>query len=1049
MRALIAGAFARSTATVMLLIFLVTGGIYAYVVIPKEAAPEVEIPIFTVNVVYPGISAEDSARLLVRPLERQLQGIAGLRTMTARAGEGFATVQLEFRAGGDQRQALIDVRDGVELAQADLPAGAEEPTVTEFDISLFPVVTATLSGNVSERALLAIARDLRDRIEGLPGILEVDLAGDREDLMEILVDPLAVESYGIAYDEVARAVERNNRLIAAGALAGGAGRIPVSIPGTVEGIDDVLGMAVIVREGTVVTLADIAEVRQTFQDPAGFARVDGQPTIALEIRKTAGANIIEAVAAAKAEIEAARRDWPEAIGVAYLQDQSEDIEDLLGDLENSVIAAVLMVMVVVVLALGVRAAVLVAIAIPGAFLAGILAIFAVGFTLNIVVLFALILVIGMLVDGAIVVVDLAQRNRAEGMARREAFRRAAQRMAWPVTASVATTLAVFVPLLFWPGTAGQFMRFLPATVIFTLTASLMMALVFIPVLGSLLGRRAEASGKARGARAPKGSRITDTYGRGLDHLVARPGLVLAGTLALVAAIWAAYATWGRGIDFFPDVEPQFVQVQVETQGNYSVWEADALVRQLEARLIGTPGVRVVYARTIGTIEARTAANLAEDVIGTIQLDLEDWRAREPASAIIDRLRREIDIPGLGITVREQERGPGQGLPIEIEVSAASPPRIVAAVEAIRGLMAELGGFTDATDDRPRAGVELRIAVDRREAARYGADVATLGSAVQLLTDGVLLGSYRPDFADDEVDIRLRFPADARSLGQLANLRVSTPAGLVPIANFATLQPAPLTGLITRVDGRRVHVIEADAAEGWLVSERIAALEEAIAEADLGEDVEVTFRGQAEDQAEAGEFLVLAFITAVALMLLILVAQFNSLFQALLVLSAIVFSTAGVLLGLLVRQEPFSLVMSGMGVIALAGIVVNNNIVLIDAYNELRARGLAAAEAAAQAGRARFRPVLLTAITTAAGLMPMAMGLTIDFVGRDAYFGAPSTQFWIQLATSIIGGLTIATFVTVCVTPSMLAWRDGRRNARPREATPPDAPRPRAPAASEA
>jgi multidrug efflux pump len=380
-------------------------------------------------------------------------------------------------------------------------------------------------------------------------------------------------------------------------------------------------------------------------------------------------------------------------------------------------------------------------------------------------------------------------------------------------------------------------------------------------------------------------------------------------------------------------------------------------------------------------------------------------------------------------VREQDRGPGQGLPVEIEVGAASPDRILAALDAIRGLMADLGGFTDVTDDRPRAGVELRVGVDRREAARYGADVATLGGAVQLLTDGVLLGTYRPDFADDEVELRLRFPAEARSLGQLASLRVSTPAGIVPISNFASLEPAPFTGLVTRVDGRRVHTLEADVADGQLAGERIAALEEAIADADLGDYVTVTFRGQAEDQAEAGEFLVLAFVTAVFLMLLILVLQFNSLFQALLVLSAIVFSTAGVLLGLLVRQEAFSLVMSGMGVIALAGIVVNNNIVLIDAYNELRARGLKAAQAALEAGRARFRPVLLTAVTTAAGLMPMALGLTIDFVGRDLYVGAPSTQFWVQLATSIIGGLSVATLVTLCVTPAMLAWRDTRADAR--------------------
>ena len=1028
MHTLIAGAFSRPTATVMVLLLLLIGGAYSYVTIPKEAAPDIDIPMFTVNVTYSGISAEDSARLLVRPIERQLQGLQGLRRITARAGEGFADIRVEFDPGGNQQQALMDVRDAVEIAEADLPPGADEPRVAEIDLSLFPVITATLSGAVSERALLTIARNLRDRIESLPGVLEVAIAGDRDDLMEILVDPLAVESYRISYGDVVQAVERNNQLIAAGALATGAGRIPITVPGVIEDMGDVLNTAVLVRNGTVVRLSDVATVRQTYRDPTSFARLNGEPTIALEIRKSAGANIIETVNAARRVIAEDQQDWPESIQVNYLQDLSADISDLLGDLQNNVIAAILFVMLTIVLALGVRASILVAVAIPGAFLSGILAVHALGFTLNIVVLFALILVIGMLVDGAIVVVELAERHLANGATRVEAFRRAATRMAWPITAAIATTLAVFVSLLFWPGVAGQFMRFLPATVIVTLIASLLMALVFVPVAGSLMRAQRDAERtpehQAPGF-APEVERPTNwVYERSLRFLVRRPGLAFVGTLGALVVMYLAYATYGRGVDFFPQVEPQFAQVQIQSQGNLSIWEADALVRRVERELVDLPEVNVLYTRTIGTVQARLGANVSEDVIGIIQLDLIDWRLRRPATALTEELRELLgNVPGLAVSIREQERGPGSGLPVEIQVGSRQADLILPALDQLRNLMTEIGGFVDVSDDRPLAGVQIDVSVNREEAARYGADVATLGGAIQLLTQGVLLGTYLPEFADEEVEIRLRFPPGERNVGQLANLRVLTERGLVPVVNFVTMEPAPLTGLVTRVDGQRVHTIEADVAPGHLVTERVEALQAAIAEADIDPRVSIAFRGQVEDQAEAGNFLVIAFFVALSLMLLILVVQFNSLFQAFLVLSAIIFSTAGVLLGLLVRQEPFSIVMSGMGVIALAGIVVNNNIVLIDAYNEHREKGLASVDAAMRAGAERFRPVVLTAITTIVGLMPMALALTIDFAGRDAYFGAPSTQYWVQLATAIIGGLSVATLVTVFLTPSMLAWWD--------------------------
>jgi multidrug efflux pump len=1027
MHAAIRAAFSRTRTTLLLLAFLLIAGAYSYATIPKEAAPEIDIPVFLVNVGYSGVTAEDSARLLVEPLERRLQTLEGLDTMTARAGEGFANITLEFRPGYDQDRALQDVRDEVDNAGPDLPEGADPPTVREFDVALFPILTVALSGDIPERELIGLARDLEERLEALPGVLEAELSGDREDLLEIIVDPLAVQSYGISTEEIADAVRNNNQLIAAGAFDTGAGRIGVSIPGTIRSLADVLVIPVRVADGTVVRVQDVADVRQTYRDPSSFARIDGQPTVALDVSRTSGANVIDTVEAVREAVEAARADWPEAVRVAFLQDQAEDIATLLGDLENNVILAILLVMLTTLLALGLRASILVAIAIPGSFAIGILVINGVGFTLNIVVLFGLILVIGMLVDGTIVVVELAERLRSEGLDRRTAFLRAAQRMSWPITAAVATTLAVFVPLLFWPGIAGQFMRFLPATVIATLGASLLMALVFVPLIGSL-------TGAGHPPRRPHGDTAVRPalYDRILGRMIARPGLAVGLALLVLVASFMTYGLLGRGIAFFPDVEPERAQVQIRADGSLSVWEADRLVRMVENRIIGMTGVETVYSRTIGAVEDRLGANVDPDVIGTIQVDFADWRTRPPASQLIEAIRSQAEaIPGLGVQVEAQEAGPGPARPIEIEIAAEDRALLPEAASRVQALMAERGTFIDIASDVPPETIEIRLVVDREQAARYGVDMATLGTTVQLLTRGVVLGTFLPDFAPDEVDIRLRFPAEDRTFAELANLRVSSPQGMVPIANFVSLAPAPAAPVINRIDGRNVQTISADLVPGTTAAAETAALDRLIAGADLPPGVEIRFVGEIEEQAEAIEFLLLAFVLAVFLMFLILLTQFDSFFQSILVLTAIVFSIAGVLIGLVIRQEPFSVVMSGIGIVALAGIVVNNHIVLIDAYNEQRAKGLGPVDAAFRAGVERFRPVLLTAVTTIVGLMPMVLGLTVDFFGRDAYFGAPSGQFWIQLATAIVGGLVFATFVTMLLTPALLAWDGRRRESRRR------------------
>lgn len=1023
MRGVLAAIFSRERTVSLLLVLIMLAGAYAYVTVPKEAAPEIKIPFFVVNVAYPGISAEDSARLLVEPLERRLQSVAGLRRMKAQSGDGFASITLEFDPGFDHQSALQNVRDEVDNAEPDLPAGAGAPSVREIDISLFPILTVALSGEVPERELVRIGRDLEERLEAVSGVLEADISGAREDLMEIIIDPLALQSHGLSPRAVSQAVRNNNQLVTAGAFDTGSGRIGVSIPGTIQSVADVLVMPVQVTENAVVRVQDVAEVRQTFQDPTSFARIGGQPTIGIDIKKASGANIIDTVARVRAVVEQMREEWPEAVRVDYLQDQAEDIETLLGDLENNVIAAVVLVMLTVIVSLGVRASLLVAVAIPSSFLAGILVIHLLGFTLNIVVLFALILVIGMLVDGTIVVVELAERYREQGRPPWEAFLAAAQRMSWPLIASTATTLAVFFPLLFWPGTAGQFMRYLPATVIVTLSASLLMALIFVPVVGALF-----SGGRPRLVSEPEPP-ASGWYDRMAGYMVVRPGFALGLSLLVLLSSFAIYGALGKGVNFFPAVEPERAQVQIQADGNLSVHEADRLVRLVEERVIGQQGVERVYARTIGSMEARLGANLAPDVIGAIQIDFEDWRYREPAAEILERIRAATDsIPGLGIQIEQQQAGLGAARPVEIEIAADDREKLAPAVQRLQALMAAQGGFEDVASDAPTPQPEIRLSVNREQAARYGVDIATLGDTVQLLTNGLLLGAYLPDFAPEEVDIRLRYPEEARTFAQLAELRVATERGMMPITNFVSLTASPAPSVINRVDGRNVQTVSAGIAPDTTLVAELAALEAAIAASGLRDQVDVRFAGEMEDQQEALRFLVLAFVVAVFLMFLVLLTQLNSFFQGQLVLSAIVFSFAGVLLGLVVRQEPFSVVMSGIGIMALAGIVVNNNIVLIDAYNEHRDNGLEPVQAALRAGSERLRPVLLTAVTTIVGLMPMVLGMTVDFLGRDLYFGAPSGQFWVQLSTAIVGGLTVATFITVLLTPAMLAW-DGRRRLR--------------------
>ncbi|EKV28685.1 Acriflavin resistance protein [Caenispirillum salinarum AK4] len=1045
MNAIIDAAIHHARTVISTLVLILLAGTVTFVQIPKESAPDINIPVIYVTMSHSGISPEDAVSMLVKPMEADLRTVEGVKEMRAAAYEGGANILLEFEAGFDADQAMDDVREQVDKAKTELPEETDEPIVSEVNFSLFPVIVVALSGDVPERTLLRVAENLEDAIEGVPAVLDANVGGKRDEQGQIIIDPTLVEAYGLSAQDFVTFFSGNNTLVAAGNLDTGAGRFAVKVPGLLETVPEVMDIPIKVQGDSIVRLADIAEGRHGFEDAEGFARVNGQPGLTVEVSKRTGENIIDTVAKVREVVERERQDWPDAIQVTYLQDQSTNIRDSLNDLTNNVIAAVLLVMVVVVGALGLRSGLLVGIAIPGSFLMAILVIGAAGLTINMVVLFGLILAVGMLVDGAIVVTEYADRKMSEGLHRREAYALAAKRMAWPVIASTATTLAAFLPLAFWTGVVGEFMKYLPYTLLATLTASLFMALIFVPTLGAIFGRRGESDpsvmqalsaqeeGDVRDLRG-----ITGFYARTLDRLLKHPGKVVLAAVMLLVGSQVAYGMFGKGVEFFPSIEPEQAFLYVHARGNLSVEEKDALVGEVERAVLDMDGIESLYVKTGKNSADREAP---EDVIGSVGIDFTDWQTRRPASEILDDIRDLTSQPrfaGIKVEVREAEQGPPVGKPIQVQIGGNDQDAIYAAAEKIRGYMERAGGFTDIEDTRAVPGIEWRLTVDRAQAAKFGIDIRSVGDMVKMVTNGLKFSTYRPGTADDEVDIVARYPDEYRTLDQLDRITVNTPEGSVPVGAFVEREPQPKTGEIRRVDSQQVVTVSAEVAEGLLADDKLRELQAWMAspDADLNPRLSIDFKGEDEEQAKSRAFLMKAFGVALFMMAIILVTQFNSFYSAFLILSAVIMSTIGVFLGLLAFGQPFGIIMSGIGVIALAGIVVNNNIVLIDTYDRLKHEFADGHEAILRTGVQRLRPVLLTTVTTGLGLLPMMFQVNIDFVHREVTLGAPSMQWWSQLSTALVCGLSFATVLTLVVTPSALMvrvnvrrWLDARRARR--------------------
>ena len=1103
-----------------------TAGIFAYTTLPKEGEPDIEIPVLFVSVVFPGISAADSEALLVRPIETELADLDGLKRMTATAAENYAGVAIEFEFGWDKAKTMADARDAMNAAEALFPEGAEKYSINEINFSEFPIIIVNLTGNVPERTMTRIAEDLQEEIEGMDAVLEAVIAGNRKEMMEVVIDPLRLEAYNVTAGELISVVRNNNQLIAAGEVDTAQGSFSVKIPSSFDEPRDIYNLPVKTNGDRVITLGDLADIRLTFEDRVGTARYNGETTVALQVVKRKGFNLIKTAAAIRALIEEAETTWPPelraAVDIGSSNDQSRVVASMVSQLEGSVLTAIALVMIVVLASLGTRAALLVGFAIPTSFLLCFVLLAVMGITISNIVMFGLILAVGMLVDGAIVVVEYADKRITEGEGPMRAYVEAAKRMFWPVVSSTATTLCAFLPMLFWPGVPGQFMGMLPVTLIFVLSASLIVALVYLPVVGGVSGRmgrgfdgaaavlRARLPWILRAALVPvciyamflgAMQTVNPDYLFGLDAASMGAMAALPGALMFLLAAFAASVAMGaakihraakkvrsgyrrtnfgflvklmvanpimplvmifgvfffafsvfeyfgennRGVEFFVESEPEQAIVYVKARGNLSLPEKDRILKEAEAIVLAHPGVESVFAFAgAGGLNQNTSgAEKPKDTIAQIQLETIPWENRRDRPELDGNLiMKELiaaleELPGIQIEVLGIERGPASNKPVHLRLTGDNWPELLRVTQEMRNVFDQTEGLTLVEDTRPLPGIDWQIDVDVEKAGRYGADVATVGAMVQLVTRGILLDTMRVETSDEEIEIRVRLPEKDRVLSTLDGLKLRTREGLVPLSNFITRQPVQKLAEINRIDQKRYFDIKAGVLPGLSRSEtdaagvekdilinaneRIAFLTRYLEANPLPPGVSWEWTGDQEDEAESQAFLSKAFIAALALMFIILLAQFNSFFNSFIVLLAVVLSTVGVLIGMLVMQQAFSIIMTGTGIVALAGIVVNNNIVLIDTYQEL-SRYMPRIEAIIRTAEQRIRPVLLTTITTMAGLAPMMFGLSLDFINGGYSIDSPTALWWKQLATAVVFGLGIATVLTLLLTPSLLAAR---------------------------
>ncbi len=1063
----------KRTSVMVLCLVTIIFGAYSYYSLPRESTPDVNIPYLFITTSYPGVAPEDIEQSITIPIEKKLKGLEGIKKIESSSTEGMSSIFIEFVAGTDIDEVLPKTKDKVDLAKPELPSDLEDdPDVSEINVSEMPILVLSLSGTVGLVRLKEIAEDLEEDIEAIPGVLEADVTGGLEREIRVEPYPAKLAYYGLSIVGLQAVIANENMNVSGGGIRMGDGRFQLRVPGEFQSPKEIYGLVVGTHEGRPVYLKDVARVVDGFKDEMGRSRLDGHQAINIQIKKRAGENIIKIVEEVDQVLERSEPTWPEGTEITRLMNQAEEIHMMVADLENNIITGLILVIVVLLFVMGARNAVLVSLAIPFSMLISFMILQALGITLNMVVLFSLTLSLGMLVDNAIVIVENIFRYMEQGVPRMQAAVRATVEVAQPVTASTLTTVSAFFPLLFWTGIMGEFMKYLPMTVIITLSSSLFVALVINPAIASMFlklpaGHNAtslkvspeeiERAGEAPiTVRGPLLRAYRQLLNSALNH---RSAVLIMSSLTVVclAMIWLYRVGLENPIEFFPHIDPKSIYINLDMPEGADLEYADRIARQVEISLCrgaeyGLPspdeapadcyysqtdnkqhtlrnGRRVIGLTDMADIEhiySRAVAvqsgqsmfdDNAPNHIGVQLYDLEE--RNRPGSITVEEMRRRIsNIPGSQINIAEQEEGPPTGGAVNIEISGDNFEVLGRIAHQVRKELEKIPFIYDVHDDYVSGSPTVKVKVDRQQAAMLGLSTNTVGFALKVAFNGLKVSTFRD--ADEDYDITVQLSeADRKDTDILRELLMPTVQGLVPLSTIAKFEVTGGLGQVNRINHERVVTVKANVDEDKVSGATVRAqAEELLALFPLPQGYKIRFTGELDMQKESEDFLTKAFVTAVFLIAIILVTQFNSVSQPMIIMTSVILSLGGVLIGLAFMGYPFNIIMTGVGVFSLAGVVVNNAIVLIDYTNRLRARGMHTREAIIAAGCTRLRPVLLTAITTILGLLPMVTGISYDFHKMEISWISESSQWWSPMAIAVIFGLAIATVLTLVVVPTL-------------------------------
>ena len=1014
-------ALKNRTTVFVLVVLILAGGIYSYLTLPRESFPDVKVPYIVVSTAYEGVSPEDIESQITNEIENELMGLKGVKEVISVSKEGASTITIEFYPDIDIEDALRRVKDKVDLAEAELPIDEDrgEPTVSEINIAEFPIIMISISGQVSPVMLKNIAEQLEDQIKAVPGVLAVDVLGALEREIRIEIDPDKVAAYGLTIDEIISLIPSENVNVSAGGLETQGTKFNVRVPAEFKDPEKIQKLKLTSRNGMPIYLTDVATVRDTFKDRMSYARLNGTESITVAVKKRVGANIVHIAGYVKAIVAEFRTQAPETVEFALTLDQSEEIDMMVKDLENNVLSGLILVVVVLVLFMGLRTSVIVAAAIPLSMLMSFALLQGLGYSLNMVVLFSLILALGMLVDNAIVIVENIYRHMEMGLPRLEAAMKGASQVAWPVITSTATTIAAFSPLIFWPGLMGEFMKYLPITLIITLSSSLFVAMIISPVIASLFSGGADHK-HTDGA-------FVRAYGSFLQTALHHRLTTISLVVMLLIGIVMFYGKYGAGTELFPDSDPYRGMVTLRGPQGMNIRDMNQLAMQIEKRVdsfrIDPTGSKIIdnVVTNVGTsgAEGGLFGGASGPHIAKLTIEFVDYNDRAtPSTETIERIRKDlIDIPGVEVNVEKDEEGPPTGAPVTVRIIGQDMQKLTQLNDQVKNLIKNVPNIVNLTSDLEAARPELRFDVDRERAKALGLNSAIIGGFLKVCIFGAKVGTFR-EFTDD-YDITIRLPESQRvNIDDMLRLRVPNTAGrAVPLSSLGQFTYSPGLGTIHRIDQKRVVTVTADA-EGRSGEEVLKDVQARLEKLQLPQGYEIRYAGEKEHEEESVAFLSKAFLIALLLIVLILVAQFNTLSVPAIIITTVALSTIGVFAGLLIFHMPFGIIMTGVGVISLAGVVVNNAIVLLDYTRELQGDGLDVIQAAVQAGKTRLRPVLLTAVTTILGLLPMAAGISFDFHIMKLVTRSETSQWWASMAIAVIFGLTFATILTLVVVPAL-------------------------------